>query len=90
MVLFPVTVLPFRLSAKHQEFVRRVNALFRVRLRMSVVVASRWCERLTQVVLGKAFRGEVMTAACIKYPMVPSKGKQTIRYYLIHHHIGSI
>jgi len=85
-----VTVLPFRLSAKHQEIVRRVNALFRVRLRMSVVVASRWCERLTQVVLGKAFKEEVVTAACVKSQMTPSKGKKTIRYYLIHHHIGSI
>jgi len=37
--------------------VHRVNALFRVRLRLSVVVASRWCERLTQAVLGKAFAG---------------------------------
>jgi len=29
-----------------------------VRLRMSVVVASRLCERLTQGVLGKAFAGK--------------------------------
>ena len=38
---------------EQHEFVRRVNALFRVRLRMSVVVASRRCERLTRGVLGK-------------------------------------
>jgi hypothetical protein len=31
---------------KQQEIVRRVNALYRVRLRLSVVVASRRCERL--------------------------------------------
>ncbi|MCX6696570.1 MAG: hypothetical protein NTV84_03270, partial [Methanoregula sp.] len=32
--------------SKQHEIVRRVNALFRVRLRLSVVVAGRRCERL--------------------------------------------
>ena len=44
---------------RHQEIVRRFNTLFGVRLRMSMVVANWWCERLTQAVLGKAFAGKL-------------------------------
>ena len=41
--------------------------------------------------VGEGVCREVVTAkACGKYPMAPSKWKKTIRYYLIHHHIGSI
>jgi len=51
-------------SPRHQEFIHRVNALFGVRLRMSVVAASRRCERLTQAVPGKASRGELVERTC--------------------------
>jgi len=51
-------------SPRHQEFTHRVNALFGVRLRMSVVVESRRCVRLTQAVPGKAFRGELVERTC--------------------------
>ncbi len=44
----PVSQSDLNNANSQNPLVRRVNALFRVRLRMSVVVASRRCERLTQ------------------------------------------
>ena len=62
-MFFGVISVPTFISSQplseYQEIVRRVNALFRVRLQMSVVVASCRCERLTQAVLGKAFAGKL-------------------------------
>ncbi|MDD5024955.1 MAG: hypothetical protein PHN79_07620 [Methanoregula sp.] len=53
----PVSQSDLTIANSQNPLVRCVNALFRVRLRMSMVVASRRCERLTQGVLGKAFAG---------------------------------
>jgi type I restriction enzyme S subunit len=50
--------------AEQHEIVRRVGLLFESAdaFDQEVVVASRRCERLTQAVLGKAFRGELVPA----------------------------
>jgi type I restriction enzyme, S subunit len=58
--------LSFRRSlpplAEQHEIVRRVGLLFERAdaFDQEVVAASRRCERLTQAVLGKAFRGELV------------------------------
>ncbi|MFA5416322.1 MAG: hypothetical protein WC295_12575 [Methanoregula sp.] len=44
----PVSQSDLNIANSQNPLVRRVNALYRVWLRMSVVVASRRCERLTQ------------------------------------------
>jgi type I restriction enzyme S subunit len=48
--------------AEQHEIIRRVESLFERAdaIEWEVVVASRRCERLTQAVLGKAFRGELV------------------------------
>jgi len=60
----PVSQSDLNIANSQNPLVRCVNALFRVRLRMCVVAASRRCERLTQGVLGKAFAGKIMTENC--------------------------
>ena len=56
-IAFPPYFFSFRKSPpalpKHQEIVRLIPSLSGVRLRMSVVVASRRCERLTQEYWGQ-------------------------------------
>ena len=49
--------------AEQHEIIRRVGLLFERAdaFDQEVVAAGRRCERLSQAVLGKAFRGEVMT-----------------------------
>jgi type I restriction enzyme S subunit len=53
--------IPLPPLAEQHEIVRRVNALFECTdaIEREVAAASRRCERLTQAVLGKAFRGEL-------------------------------
>jgi type I restriction enzyme S subunit len=56
--------LPFPPLAEQHEIVRRVNSLFELAdaIEREVAAANRRCERLTQAVLGKAFRGELVVS----------------------------
>ncbi|MGA8377681.1 MAG: restriction endonuclease subunit S, partial [Methanoregula sp.] len=53
--------IPLPTLAEQREIVRRVGLLFERAdaIDREVEVAGRRCERLTQAVLGKAFRGEL-------------------------------
>jgi len=61
--------IPFPPLAEQHEIVRRVGLLFERAdaFDREVVAASRRCERLTQAVLGKAFRGDLV--AELRFPM---------------------
>jgi type I restriction enzyme S subunit len=58
--------------AEQHEIVRRVGLLFERAdaFDQEVAAASRRCERLTQAVLGKAFRGELVTAGMAEFTAI--------------------
>jgi type I restriction enzyme S subunit len=64
--------IPFPPLAEQHEIVRRVGLLFERAdaIEREVVAASRRCERLTQAVLGKAFRGELVTAGMADFTAI--------------------
>ena len=54
--------IPFPTSAEQQEIVRRVQALFKLAdaIEMRVEAATKRADKLTQSILAKAFRGELV------------------------------